>query len=109
MLNNDRAGFLHPLASVEASGDPEILMFNAFALAEDMVMAALSPECPEQNWRVVQILHDTHLPAAHIGELFDDIRAGNRHALLRLIEYVADALIDECEEPISESLEPEAA
>jgi hypothetical protein len=98
MLNEARASFMHPLALVETSEEPGVLLFNAFALAEDLVVAALSHEHPEENWRVVKILHETGLPVIHIQELFNEIRLGNRQALLRLIEYVADALVDEADE-----------
>ena len=109
MLNEARASFMHPLALAEAGEDPGVLLFNAFALAEDMVVAALSHEHPEENWRVVRILHETGLPVVHINELFREIRMGNRQALLRLIEYVADALVDEADELSSDLPEAEAS
>ena len=107
MLNEARASFMHPLALVETSGESGVLLFNAFALAEDLVVAALSHEHPEENWRVVYILHETGLPVAHIQELFNEIRLGNRQALLRLIEYIADALVDEADELSGEQHETE--
>ena len=109
MLNEARASFMHPLALVEAGGEPGVLLFNAFALAEDMVVAALSHEHPDENWRVVRILHETGLPAVHIKELFREIRMGNRQALLRLIEYVADALVDQADELSGDQPEAEAS
>ena len=53
------------------------------------------------------ILHETGLPVAHIQELFNEIRLGNRQALLRLIEYIADALVDEADELSGEQHETE--
>ncbi|MEY4826305.1 MAG: hypothetical protein RLZZ430_1955 [Cyanobacteriota bacterium] len=95
MLYEAQASFLHPLSVVEPSDDPEVLLFNAFALGEEMVVAALSPERPDANFRVVRILFETGLPTNHIQEMFAETRSGNKQALLRLIEYVADALVDE--------------
>jgi len=95
MLHEAKASFLHPLSVVEPSDDPEILLFNAFALAEETVIAALNPERLDENFRVVRILMETGLPTTHIEEMFIEIRSGNNQALLRLIEYVADALVDE--------------
>lgn len=34
MLYEAQASFLHPLSVVEPSDDPEVLLFNAFALGE---------------------------------------------------------------------------
>jgi hypothetical protein len=98
MLHEAQASFLHPLSLVEPSDDPEVLLFNAFALAEEMVVAALSPNRADENFRVVRILFETGLPAEHVRELFEEIRSGNHQALLRLIEYVADALVDEADD-----------
>jgi hypothetical protein len=44
-----------------------------------------------------------------VQELFEEIRLGNRQALLRLIEYVADALVDESEAADGEGEIPTAA
>jgi hypothetical protein len=95
MLHEAQASFLHPLSVVEPSDDPEVMLFNAFALAEEMVVAALDPQRLDANFQVVRILIETGLPASHVQEMFDEIRLSNNQALLRLIEYVADALVDE--------------
>jgi hypothetical protein len=109
MLHEAQTSFLHPLSVVEPSEDPEILLFNAFALAEEMVVAALTEDQLDENFRVVRILYETGLPGSHVQELFEEIRLGNRQALLRLIEYVADALVDESEAADGEGEIPTAA
>ena len=45
--------------------------------------------------KVVKVLRETGFARLHIQSMFEDARQGNHHALLRMIEFTADALVEE--------------
>ena len=87
--------FHHPLARVEPGEEPGTVLWNGFALAEELVGDALSGGHPEVEFRLIAILRGFGLPLFHVRELLAEQAKGNRQALLRLIEYVADSLAEE--------------
>lgn len=95
MSEQETPQFLHPLAAAEPTEEAGVYLCNAFAVAEELVNEAVFGDDWEANLRVVKLLQDAGLPGEHITEMFDDCRDGCRHACLRIIEYVADALLDE--------------
>jgi len=85
--------FFHPLAAVETRSDGQCFA-NAFAVAEHRVNLALTGALlPALN--VVKILRQTGFDRLHIQSMFEDARQGNHHARLRMIEFTADALVEE--------------
>ncbi len=85
--------FFHPLAAVETHSDGQCFA-NAFAVAEDQVNLALTGALVP-GLRMVQILRSTGFDRLHIQSMFDDARHGNHHARLRMIEFMADAIVVE--------------
>ncbi|MCY4055911.1 MAG: hypothetical protein OXF25_04570 [Cyanobacteria bacterium MAG CAR3_bin_5] len=85
--------FFHPLAAMETRSDGQCFA-NAFAVAEHRVNLALTGALlPDLN--VVKILRQTGFDRLHIQAMFEDARQGNHHARLRMIEFTADALVEE--------------
>ena len=85
--------FFHPLAAVETRSDGQCFA-NAFAVAEHRVNLALAGALlPALG--VVKILRETGFARLHIQSMFEDARLGNGHARLRMIEFTADALVEE--------------
>ena len=85
--------FFHPLAAVETRSDGQCFA-NAFAVAEYRVNLALTGALLP-TLKVVQVLRDTGFARLHIQSMFEDARQGDRHAHLRMIEFIADALVEE--------------
>ena len=85
--------FFHPLATVETRSDGQCFA-NAFAVAEHRVNMALSGALLP-GLKVVTILRQTGFARPHIQSMFEDARQGNPHARLRMIEFTADALVEE--------------
>lgn len=94
--------FVHPLSRIEPAEEAGVVLWNGFALAEELVDDALEGSQPEAEFRLMTILLGFGLPLRHIRELLAEQAAGNRQALLRLIEYVADSLSEEEEDETSE-------
>jgi len=67
---------------------------NAFAVAEHRVNMALTGALLP-GLKVVRILRETGFARPHIQSMFEDARQGNHHAHLRMIEFTADALVEE--------------
>ena len=85
--------FFHPLAAVEIRSDGQCFA-NAFAVAEHRVNLALTGALLPAL-KVVQVLRETGFARLHIQSMFEDARQGNGHARLRMIEFIADALVEE--------------
>ena len=85
--------FFHPLAAVETRSDGQYFA-NAFAVAEHRVNLALTGALLP-GLKVVKILRETGFARIHIQSMFEDARRGNHHARLRMIEFIADALVEE--------------
>ncbi len=85
--------FFHPLAAMENRSDGQCFA-NAFAVAEHRVNLALTGALLP-GLKVVKILRETGFARLHIQSMFDDARQGNHHARLRMIEFTADALVEE--------------
>lgn len=88
-----RPRFFHPLAAVETRSDGQCFA-NAFAVAEHRVNMALTGSLLPAL-KVVIILRETGFARLHIQSMFEDARQGNPHARLRMIEFTADALVEE--------------
>ena len=67
---------------------------NAFAVAEHRVDLALTGALLP-GLKMVKILRETGFSQFHIQSMFEDARQGNPHARLRMIEFTADALVEE--------------
>jgi len=85
--------FFHPLAAVEVRSDGQCFA-NAFAVAEHRVNLALTGVLLPAL-KVVKVLRETGFARLHIQSMFEDARQGNCHARLRMIEFTADALVEE--------------
>ena len=93
MSPKSRPRFFHPLAAMETRSDGQCFA-NAFAVAEHRVNLALTGgllPC----LKVVKTLRETGFARLHIQSMFEDARQGNPHARLRMIEFTADALVEE--------------
>jgi hypothetical protein len=95
--------FHHPLARIEAGEEPGTVLWNGFALAEELVRDALEGTHPDVEFRLITILLGFGLPLSHVHELLAEQASGNRQALLRLIEYVADSLVEAHDEETPEA------
>jgi hypothetical protein len=92
---HESPNFLHPLAAAEPTGEPGVYLCNAFAVAEEMVNEAVFGDNIDANLKVVRMLQSSGLPQEHIMEMFDDCRDGCNHACLRIIEYIADCVVED--------------
>lgn len=95
--------FHHPLARIEAGEEPGTVLWNGFALAEELVSDALEGGHPDVEFRLITILLGFGLPLSHVRELLAEQAGGNHQALLRLIEYVADSLVEENDDEAPEA------
>lgn len=86
--------FQHPLSRIEPGEKAGTVIWNGFALAEELVGDALEGSHPDVEFRLITILLGFGLPLAHVHQLLAEQASGNEQALLRLIEYVADSLVE---------------
>lgn len=93
---------MHPLARIDPGDEVGVVLWNGFALAEELVGDALEGSRPDIEFRLITILLGFGLPLRHVRELLAEQAAGNHQALLRLIEYVADSLMEEGEDEAPE-------
>jgi hypothetical protein len=103
MVSDHGRRFQHPLARIEPGEEPGTVLWNGFALAEELVSDALVGSDPDVEFRLITILLGFGLPLPHVRELLAEQACGNRQALLRLIEYVADSLVEEDDDEAPEA------
>ncbi len=93
--HQESPNFLHPLSAAEPTGEPGVYLCNAFAVAEELVNEGVFGDNLDANLRIVRMLQDSGLPAEHISGMFEDARNDCTHASLRIIEYIADCVVEE--------------